>query len=328
MKALVTGAAGFIGSHLVEGLLDSGASVVGLDDLSTGRLNNLSAVREHPNFHLVQGSILEKDTVEDIAATVDVIFHFASAVGAFLIQERTLDSLLTNVHGTENVLAAAHRRRCRLVFASSSEVYGKNPKTGIQEGDDRVLGSPLKSRWTYAEAKALDESVIHGYVQERGLFAVIVRLFNTVGPRQTGRYGMVIPRLVTQALDGLPLTVFGSGQQVRCFCHVDDVIPALLRLAVLDAAHGMAINLGSDQPVSIEELARRVLDLTGSNSDILRMSYADAYGDGYEDMQRRIPDCSRARELIGFVTNRTLDDVLRAVIEERVDANRTSTASA
>ncbi|KAA5838335.1 NAD-dependent epimerase/dehydratase family protein [Saccharopolyspora hirsuta] len=324
MRALVTGAAGFIGSHLVEQLLADGHQVVGLDDLSTGRRANLPV--EHPDLRLVPGTILDAGLVDEVMAGADVVFHLAAAVGAFVIQERTRQALLTNVHGTENVLDAALRHGTRALIASTSEIYGKNTKVGLVEGDDRIIGSPLKSRWTYAEAKAIDESLTCSYVRELGLKAVIVRLFNTVGPRQSGRYGMVIPRLVGQALQGRPLTIFGTGRQIRCFCHVADVVPALIRLVRLDRAQGMAVNLGSTEQVSIEDLAARIIAMTGSPSSTVRVPYEEAYGPGYEDMQRRVPDCSRARELIGFRPQRSLDDIIRAVIDEQVRAGEPATA--
>lgn len=324
MRALVTGAAGFIGSHLVERLLADGHQVVGLDDLSTGQLANLPV--EHPDLRLVAGSILDEALVDEVMAGADVVFHLAAAVGAFVIQERTLQGLLTNVHGTENVLDAALRHGTRALIASTSEVYGKNTKVGLVEGDDRIIGSPLKSRWTYAEAKAIDESLTCSYTRELGLKAVIVRLFNTVGPRQSGRYGMVIPRLVGQALQGRPLTIFGTGRQIRCFCHVADVVPALIRLVRLDRAQGMAVNLGSTEQVSIEDLAERIITMTGSASGTIRVPYEEAYGPGYEDMQRRVPDCSRARELIGFQPRHNLEDIVRAVIDEQVRSGEPATA--
>ncbi|MGW1678065.1 NAD-dependent epimerase/dehydratase family protein [Saccharopolyspora sp. NPDC002376] len=324
MRALVTGAAGFIGSHLVEQLLVDGHQVIGLDDLSTGRRANLPT--EHPDLRLVPGSILDAALVDELMAGVDVVFHLAAAVGAFVIQERTRQGLLTNVHGTENVLDAAVRHNTRALIASTSEIYGKNTKVGLVEGDDRVIGSPLKSRWTYAEAKAIDESLTYSYVRELGLKAVIVRLFNTVGPRQSGRYGMVIPRLVTQALQERPLTIFGTGRQIRCFCHVADVVPALIRLVGLDRAQGMAINLGSTEQVSIEDLAARIIAMTGSPSTTIRVPYEEAYGPGYEDMQRRVPDCARARELIEFRPQHSLDDIIRAVIDEQVRTGEPATA--
>jgi UDP-glucose 4-epimerase len=248
---------------------------------------------------------------------VDTIFHLAAAVGSFVIRDRTLQSLRTNIHGTENVLNAAHRRGNRVLIASSSEVYGKNTKIGLAEDDDRVVGSPLLHRWSYSEAKAVDESLTHAYVTELGLQAVIVRLFNTVGPRQSGRYGMVIPRFVAQALSGAPLTVFGTGAQIRCFCHVHDVVPALVALVETRAAYGTAVNVGSTEQVSIADLASRVLALTGSSSDIVRLTYEQGIGPGYEDLQRRVPDCTKARKLIDFRPTRTLDDILRSVIDEQ-----------
>lgn len=326
MRALVTGAAGFIGSHLVERLLADGNTVIGLDDLSTGREENLPAGRQE--LRTVRGTILDGALVDHLVSEVDTVFHLAAAVGAFVIQERTLQSLLTNIHGTENVLSAAHRHHARVMVASTSEIYGKNTKIGLAEGDDRVIGSPLMSRWTYSEAKAIDESLTRSYVHELGLRAVIVRLFNTVGPRQTGRYGMVIPRLVAQALEGRPLTVFGTGKQVRCFCHVADVVPALMRLIELEDAQGTAINLGSTEQVSIEELAVRVLTMTGSSSETVRVPYEEAYGPGYEDLQRRVPDCSLARAMIDFRPARTLDDIIRAVIDEQLRSDRAPTISA
>ena len=212
--------------------------MTGLDDLSTGRLENLAAVTPHPRFRLVLGSILDAELVDDLCDGADRVFHLAAAVGAFVIMDRTLESLRTNIHGTENVVDAAHRNEARILVASTSEIYGKNSKVGLREDDDRIAGSPLKSRWSYSEAKAIDESLVSAYVAERGLWAVIARLFNTVGPRQTGRYGMVIPRFVRQGLSGEPLTLFGTGDQVRCFCHVHDVIPALIALLETQDARG------------------------------------------------------------------------------------------
>lgn len=317
MRSFVTGAAGFIGSHLTEALLAAGEDVVGLDDLSTGSLRNLGDMLDHPRFRLVRGSILDASLVDELTAGADTVYHLAAAVGSFVIRDQTLASMRTNIHGTENVVAAADRHRARLLAASTSEIYGKNDKVGLTEEDDRIIGSPLRSRWSYAEAKAIDESLIEAHVRERGLRAVIVRLFNTVGPRQSGRYGMVIPRFVRQALAGEPLTVFGTGQQIRCFCHVLDVIPALIALAGSDAAVGRAVNLGSGEQVSIEELAGRVIAATGSASQITRTSYLEAYGSGYEDMLRRVPDCALAASLVGFAPTRTLEDIITAVIADQ-----------
>jgi nucleoside-diphosphate-sugar epimerase len=327
MRSLVTGAAGFIGSHLVEALLGAGQEVVGLDDLSTGRLANLDPVARHPGFRLVEGSILDRDLVDELSADAGRIFHLAAAVGSFVIRDRTLESLRTNIHGTENVVAAADRAGARLLVASTSEIYGKNDKVGLREDDDRVAGSPLKSRWSYAEAKAIDESLVEAYVRERGLRAVIVRLFNTVGPRQTGRYGMVIPRFVRQALAGEPLTVFGTGEQIRCFCHVHDVIPALTALIESDEACGRAVNLGSSEQVSISELAERVIAAAGSGSGTRRRSYLEAYGAGYEDMLRRVPDCTLAHDLVGFAPSRTLDDIIGAVIDDQAAGHGSPSAA-
>ncbi len=320
MKCFVTGAAGFIGSHLVEHLLSGGHHVIGLDDLSTGQAENLAGVTGHPRLLLVRGSILDQPLVDQLTAGSECVFHLAAAVGAFVIRDRALASLRTNIHGTEHVVDAASRHNARLLMASTSEIYGKNTTVGLREDDDRIVGSPLRSRWSYAEAKAIDESLVDAYVRELGLRAVIVRLFNTVGPRQTGRYGMVIPRFVRQARTGQPLTVFGTGDQIRCFCHVLDVVPALVRLAECAQACGRAVNLGSSEQVSINELARRVIAATGSASRLERSSYLDAYGSGYEDMQRRVPDCTLAGRLVGFAATRSLDEIILAVIADQTHA--------
>lgn len=327
MKIFVTGAAGFIGSHLVEDLLTRGHQVTGLDDLSTGRLSNLRAVADHPNFRLVQGSVLDQGLVSELTEGCQQVYHLAAAVGSFVIRDRTLESLRTNIHGTENVVDAAARCGAVLLAASTSEIYGKNTKSGLREDDDRIIGSPLKSRWSYAEAKAIDESLIDAYGRERGLKAVIIRFFNTVGPRQTGRYGMVIPRFTRQALAGEPLTVYGTGDQIRCFCHVLDVIPALTKLIATPAAYGRAVNLGNNEPVSINDLAKHIVAATHSTSVITHTPYLEAYGSGYEDMQRRIPDCSLARTLCGFTPRRSLDDIVEAVIESQ-EADRNAGAAA
>ena len=258
--------------------------------------------------------------MDDLCDGADRVFHLAAAVGAFVIMDQTLESMRTNIHGTENVVEAAHRNGARILVASTSEIYGKNTKVGITEDDDRIAGSPLKSRWSYSEAKAIDESLVSAYVAERGLWAVIARLFNTVGPRQTGRYGMVIPRFVQQGLAGDPLTLFGTGDQVRCFCHVHDVIPALIALLETQEACGRAVNVGSSEQVSIAGLAERVIAATGSAGGIVRSSYLEAYGAGYEDMQRRVPDCTLARGLVGFEPARMLDDIIGAVIEDQLTA--------
>ncbi|GAA3548192.1 SDR family NAD(P)-dependent oxidoreductase [Amycolatopsis ultiminotia] len=317
MRYLITGGAGFIGSHLTEHLLARGDEVVALDNLSTGTMDNLAGVAGHPGFRFVRGSITDPSAIEACMAGIDAVFHLAAAVGVFTILDKTLDSLRTNLHGTEHLLDAALRHDVPILVASTSEIYGKNTADGLTEDADRIIGSPLKNRWSYAEAKALDETFAHLYAVEHGLRTVIVRPFNTVGPRQTGRYGMVIPRFVTQALAGEPITVFGDGQQTRCFCHVHDVVPALVELLSDESAHGKVFNLGSTEQTTISQLAERVIAAAGSSSTISKVPYEQAYGEGYEDMQRRIPDCSRAHQQIGFTPTRTLEDIINAVIADR-----------
>ncbi|MEV6875990.1 NAD-dependent epimerase/dehydratase family protein [Amycolatopsis sp. NPDC051128] len=317
MRYLITGGAGFIGSHLTEHLLAAGDEVVVLDDLSTGTLDNLSDVIGRPEFRFVRGSVTDPAAVEACMPGVEAVFHLAAAVGVFTILDKTMDSLRTNLHGTENMLDAALRHDVPILVASTSEIYGKNTADGLTEESDRIIGSPLKNRWSYAEAKALDETFAHLYAVEHGLRTVIVRPFNTVGPRQTGRYGMVIPRFVTQALAGESITVFGDGQQTRCFCHVHDVVPALVALLSDESAYGKVFNLGSTEQTTISQLAERVITATGSTSVIAKVPYEEAYGEGYEDMQRRIPDCTRALNQIGFAPTRTLDDIISAVVADR-----------
>lgn len=322
MKALITGGAGFIGSHLTDYLVERGHEVVVLDDLSTGRLSNLSSAMMGPHgsqVDFVEGSITDSEVVNRAVSQVDTVFHLAAAVGVFTIQHKTLDSMRVNLHGTEIVLEAAHRHGARFVLASTSEIYGKNTTVGLHEDADRIIGSPLKSRWSYAEAKALDETFAHQYAAHHGLHAVMVRLFNTAGPRQSGRYGMVLPRLVKQALAGEPLTVYGTGQQTRCFGHVADVVPALVSLVDTDAAVGQVFNIGNPEQVSINELADRIVAKTGSDSVVEHVTYEDAYGTGYEDMQRRVPDCSRVHALIGFSPRHSLDDIIDSVIADQLD---------
>ncbi|MGY1594276.1 NAD-dependent epimerase/dehydratase family protein [Geodermatophilus sp. SYSU D00708] len=309
MKTLITGGAGFIGSHLADALVTAGREVVVLDDLSTGRRDNLAGL-DPGSLEFVQGSIVDEGLVEELVAGVDEVYHLAAAVGVFTIQRRTLDSLRVNLRGTEVVVDAAARYGARLLVASTSEVYGKNTTVGLREEDDRVLGSPLKSRWSYAEAKALDETVTAQYVQHHGLHAVLVRLFNTVGPRQTGRYGMVMPRFVSQALLQQPLTVHGTGTQTRCFCHVADAVPALIALMETRQAVGQVFNVGNPEQVSIQELAERVIARTGSLSGVVHLDYEDVYGPGYEDMERRVPNCDRIRALIGWTPRYTLDEII------------------
>ncbi|MFE4608770.1 NAD-dependent epimerase/dehydratase family protein [Streptomyces niveus] len=316
MRCLITGGAGFIGSHLTEHLLGLGHEVVILDDVSTGSADNLAAWADEPRLRFVQGSVCDAEAVESCMAGVDRVYHLAAAVGVFTIMGKTLESLRTNLGGTETVLEAARRHDVPILVASTSEVYGKNTADGLTEDADRIVGSPLKNRWSYAEAKALDETMAYLYGVEYGVRTVIVRLFNTVGPRQSGRYGMVIPRFVQQALAGEPVTLFGDGQQIRCFCHVLDVIPSLVALLEDEGAHGTVFNLGSSEQVSMAELAAKVIAATGSSSTVVKIPYEQAYGPGFEDMQRRIPNCDKARGRIGFRPTRTLDDIIESVIAQ------------
>jgi UDP-glucose 4-epimerase len=328
MTTLVTGGAGFIGSHLTESLLSSGEDVIVLDDLSTGSEQNLVGVLNHSSLQFVKGSILDESLVDDLASRVHTIYHLAAAVGTFTIIDKTLESLHTNLHGTERVITSALRHGARVLIASTSEIYGKNTKIGLREDDDRHIGSPLKNRWSYAEAKAIDETLAYLYSVEHGLQTVIVRLFNTVGPRQTGRYGMVIPRFVRQALAGEPLTVFGTGDQIRCFCHVHDVVPALRALMADSRAYGQAFNIGGTEQVSISQLAERVRTVLRSSSTTVRVPYESAYGAGFEDMQRRVPDCTRARQLIGFQPSRSLADIIRDVAADQLAESVAEVAAA
>lgn len=315
MRTVITGGAGFIGSHLTEHLLDRGEEVVVLDDLSTGRLSNLDKALDHPSFSFVEGTILDRPTVAAVTAGADRIYHLAAAVGVHRIVDRPLESLRTNIHGTEVVLDAALAAGAELLLASTSEVYGKNVSDSLPEDSDRILGSPLVARWTYAAAKGIDESFAHAYWREYGLAVSIVRLFNTVGPRQTGRYGMVVPNLVGQALTGEPLTVYGDGRQTRCFSYVGDVVPAIVAIADSPDTTGDAFNLGGSFEVSILDLAHRIVELLGSSSPVTLVPYDQAYGPGYEDMRRRVPDNSRSREMVGFDPQTTLDQIILRVAE-------------
>jgi UDP-glucose 4-epimerase len=315
MRSLVTGGAGFIGSHLVEHLLAQGDSVIVLDDLSTGNIANLSAVRDDPRFELVIGTILDPAVVLDCVSRCDRVFHLAAAVGVKLIVEEPLTSLRANIHGTENVLTACADTGATLLLASTSEIYGKNESDSLSEDSDRILGSPLKSRWGYAAAKGIDEAFAHAYWTQFGLPVSIVRLFNTIGPRQKGRYGMVVPNLVGQALRGEPLTVFGNGRQTRCFSSVNDIVPAIVRIAESTTAYGKAYNLGGAQEISILELAELIIRTTGSTSEIELVAYENAYGSGYEDMRRRVPDNTLAHELVGFVPRTRIDAMVRQVAQ-------------
>ena len=315
MRALITGGAGFIGSHLADALLARGDSLILLDNLSTGRLENIEHLRQRDDVEFVLGSILNADLVDDVMSRVDICFHKAAAVGVQLIVDRPLESLATNIRGSEIVFEKAHKHGTKVLVTSTSEIYGKNTSDKLGEEDDRILGSPLKSRWSYSEAKAIEEILAYTYYRQKGLSTYIVRLFNTVGPRQTGHYGMVIPRFVSQAVKGEPITVYGDGTQTRCFCYVGDVVKALVDLVEHPEAVGRVFNIGGTDEVSIEQLAARIVERAGSDSKIRYVPYEEAYEEGFEDMQRRVPDTTRARELIGFTPTADLDQIIDMVID-------------
>ncbi len=315
MKALITGGAGFIGSHLAEALLAQGHEVALLDDLSTGLVENLQSVQGHPRLTLHVGSVRDEALVQKLVDEADVVYHLAAAVGVRLILERPVETIETNIVGTERVLRAAAHRKTRVVLASTSEVYGKNDAVPLSEEDDRILGPTTKSRWSYACSKAIDEFLGLAYHRERGLPVVIVRLFNTVGPRQTGRYGMVVPRLVRQALDGAPMTVYGDGRQSRCFTDVQDAVRGIIALSLSPGAVGQVFNVGTTDEVTIGELAERVKRLTGSRSPIVLVPYDEAYQPGFEDLRRRVPSIAKAEQAVGYRPQVPLDETLRRVID-------------
>ena len=316
MSYLITGGSGFIGSHLADALLARGESVTILDNLSTGRKSNISHFLQHPGLRFVQGSVLDALLVDELTSQCDTVIHLAAAVGVKLIVEQPLRSLTTNLRGSETVIEAAHRYRRKIMLASTSEIYGKNSSGPLHEESDRILGNPAVARWAYSAAKGIDEILANAYHAERGLPTIVVRLFNTVGPRQTGAYGMVIPRLVGQALRGEPLTVFGDGRQTRCFTHVADVVAAMLMLLDHEAAVGETFNVGSPDEISIADLARLIADRCGSLSPVTLVPYEQAYPSGFEDMARRVPDTTKLRSLVGWLPGRSLDDVLRDIIAE------------
>lgn len=309
-RYLITGGAGFIGSHLVDALVARGHSVMVLDDLSTGRHDNLRHHAGNPGVEFILGSILNEALVDDAVRRSDIVLHLAAAVGVNLIVERPLESLATNIRGSEIVLEKCHKYGRKVLVTSTSEIYGKNTSDALSETDDRILGSPLKTRWSYSEAKAIEEVLAHAYWRQKGLPTVIVRLFNTVGPRQVGHYGMVVPRLVEQAVRGAPMTVYGTGSQTRCFCHVQDVVSALLGVVEVTEAEGQVYNVGSQQEVSILDLAERIRRITASSSEIVFVPYDEAYETGFEDMQRRRPDTTRIRNLLGWSPALGLDDII------------------
>jgi UDP-glucose 4-epimerase len=316
MRILITGGAGFIGSHLCDRLLIDGHNVTVLDNLSTGSMSNLKQASLSKDFNFVQGSVLDPEIVEKSMVSQDYVFHFAAAVGVFNIVNRPLNSLLTNVRGTEIVLESAEKLSLPVFVTSSSEVYGKNVSDSLLESNDRILGSPLTLRWSYSEAKAIDESLAFAYFMEKGLETRIVRFFNTVGPRQLGAYGMVVPRFVRAALSNEPITVYGDGNQTRCFAHVYDVIDAVLAIAFSKVTIGKAINIGNDFEISINNLAKKIISETGSKSEIVHVPYAEAYGDGFEDMERRVPNIGLINQLVGWSPQRDLSTMIADISDE------------
>jgi UDP-glucose 4-epimerase len=311
MKYLITGGAGFIGSHLAERLIARGDQVVVLDNLSTGDTNNLYSIKDEIRF--VQGNILDKGLIDDLVAESDFVVNLAASLGVFNIVNKPLESLITNLKGSGIVIESADQRKKPILIASTSEVYGKNIKDLLKETDDRIIGHPLKSRWSYSEAKAVDESLAYFYFLENKLPIRIVRFFNTVGPRQVGHYGMVVPRFVTAALKNEPLSVYGSGDQIRCFCHVTDAVRGLLLVMDSNNAVGEVFNVGNNQQISIMELAKKVIEITGSKSVIEKIAYEKAYPEGFEDMQRRVPDISKIKQVLGWSPEINLDQIIKDI---------------
>ena len=316
MRILVTGGAGFIGSHLSEKLVLGGHSVTALDNFSTGRKSNVSNLESSPNFRLIEASILDNSTLKKQIEQSDYVFHLAAAVGVFNIVNNPLASLLTNIRGTENVLEAAHATNTPVFLTSSSEVYGKNISDSLKESDDRILGSPITLRWSYSEAKAIDESLAYAYHIEKKLETRIVRFFNTVGPRQLGAYGMVVPRFVKSALANEPITIYGNGKQTRCFVHVFDAIDAVLAIAFAENTVGKVINIGNDFEISINSLAEKIITETGSSSKIVYVPYEEAYGDGFEDMERRVPNLDLINSLVSWKPQRDLSTIISDISAE------------
>ena len=316
MKILITGGAGFIGSHLSEELIRLGHQVKVIDNLSTGRKSNLDSLFDNPHFKFCEGSILDQNLLQECMSDVDFVFHLAAAVGVFNIVKHPLDSLLTNIRGTENVLEAALLRNTPVLLTSSSEVYGKNVSDSLKESDDRILGSPVTLRWSYSEAKAIDESLAYAYFVEKQLETRIVRFFNTVGPRQLGAYGMVVPRFVKSALANEPITIYGDGNQTRCFAHVFDVIDAVIAIGFAKNTIGKVINIGNNFEISINGLAKKIITETNSSSKIVYVPYEEAYGDGFEDMERRVPNIELINQLVGWKPQRDLTTMISDIAAE------------
>ena len=326
MRVLITGGAGFIGSHLSDAYLKRGDEVYVIDDLSTGSIENIQHLKNNPRFHYTIDSVHNQPVVAELVDQCDVIFHLAAAVGVKLIVESPVRTIETNVRGTEVVLNLANKKKKKVLIASTSEVYGLSTEVPFREDGNLVMGATTKGRWSYACSKAIDEFLALAYWREKKLPTTVVRLFNTVGPRQTGQYGMVIPTFVRQALAGRPITVFGDGTQTRCFGYVGDVVGALVKLMDNQRAVGQVFNIGSSEEVTIKELAERVRSLTNSESEIIYVPYDEAYEEGFEDMPRRVPDISKVSALVGFRPEMSLDGILRSVIEYYSDSRMVSTA--
>jgi UDP-glucose 4-epimerase len=314
MHYLITGGAGFIGSHLTDALVARGDAVTVLDDLSTGRRENIAGLVASDAVTFVEGSVLDEELVDELVRSADFVMHLASAVGVQLVVDQPLDSLIRNVRGNDIVISAAARHRRKILFASTSEVYGKNSEGALSEDSDRILGSPYKSRWAYATAKAFGEALTYGYHREQGTPAVVVRLFNTVGPRQRGAYGMVLPRLVRQAITGEELTVYGTGAQSRCFVHVHDSVQAILMLCDAELANGRVFNVGSSNETTIIELAGKVIERAGARSAIRLVPYDEAYAEGFEELGKRKPDTTALRQLTGWQPTRSVEEMIDDVI--------------
>ena len=315
MRVLITGGAGFIGSHLSDAYLQRGDEVFIIDDLSTGSFENIRHLKEHPRFHYTIENVHNQPVTAELVDQCDVIFHLAAAVGVKLIVESPVRTIETNVHGTEVVLSLANKKKKKVLIASTSEVYGLSTEVPFREDGNLVMGATTKGRWSYACSKAIDEFLALAYWREKKLPTIVVRLFNTVGPRQTGQYGMVIPTFVKQALSSRPITVFGDGKQSRCFGYVGDVVGALMKLMDDESAVGEVFNIGSNQEISIMDLARKVKELTNSESEIVLVPYDEAYEEGFEDMPRRIPDISKVNAQVGFRPEMSLEGILKSVID-------------
>jgi UDP-glucose 4-epimerase len=314
LRVLITGGAGFIGSHLADAYTERGDEVVCIDDLSTGSIENIAHLKKHPRFRYSIDTVHNLPLLAELIDECDVVFHLAAAVGVKLIVESPVRTIETNVRGTEAVLSLANKKKKKVLITSTSEVYGLSAEVPFREDGNLVMGATTKGRWSYACSKAIDEFLALAYWREKKLPTVVVRLFNTVGPRQTGQYGMVIPTFVRQALAGRPVTVYGDGKQTRCFGYVGDVVGALVGLMERDEAVGQVFNIGSNEEVSILEVAQRVKELTGSKSEIVFVPYDEAYEEGFEDMPRRVPDITKVRELVGFEPKEPLDGILKKVI--------------